>query len=573
MSGIRFMSAVLCFVLWGLPANAQSHRTIPFRITSRMWDAAAKRQIATPPSVVDKVQRAFALWSTVAEAGLSFRYDGLVDADYGGFHEVPHDGAITVVLNNWEMGQCADGLSQAWGDIPGNYQGGASAINTKKGMHTLNESILIHEIGHALGIHRHGASPSGIMSQADHPWSIQEYLTLSEQDRADLIRAWRPDSSGLWTISGRVETSLPEQKTDDNHMAVVFAVAVNNGHAYSAKTDAEGRFTISLLRPGDYRVLAKPFEPYLYHKPASQCPSWYLSDGKSTNDPYAGRVLRLSGGTRSREGLVIRILDRPVAFNFYRANVFYGRNEPFCFLRPGMKTRLNIEDSGMTSLEAYGSDPDYSFSDVALEPHWKKTTNATVMVRSGAEPGERLVLAKGRPGEAIQASLIGVNVANEVPVRLSGGSVKEIEDQVRGITEPAPASHKGSGRIISYKPGDPLPPELAPRPAPAAKRAADSAGIPSPRFSGLSRSYYEDGRIKREANYLNGRLNGPCKSYFPTGDLSSEGRYVDGRYEGILKTYFPGGAVRLEETYGNGRRIHVKEFDHSGKVIQESDGP
>ncbi len=518
----RFLFISLLLV-W--PAFSQASRTIPFRVTSRMWDAASKQQIPTPPAIVDKIQKAFDLWSTVEEVGLQFRYDGLVDADYKGFLDVPKDGAIYIVLNNWDMGQCNDGISQPWGRIPEDYKGGACAINTKKGIHTVRVDILIHEIGHALGIRRHAESPSAIMSMADHPWVIQEYLTLGEQDRADLIRVWRPDFPGLYTISGRVDTSLTEQMKDENRRPSVFAVAADNGHSYSAKTDEDGSFTISLLRPGDYRVFSKPSEPYLYDTPATQSPSWYVSDGQSTNDPYGGRILQLGGGNRSIRNLTIKILDRPVAFNFFRAGVTYGKDAPFCFARPGVKTRLNIEGKGMTALEAYGTNPDYTLSDLTLEPDFKETMFASLSVRADAEPGERLVIAKGGPGEAIQAGLIGVNVVTEIPVRLSPGNVKDIEEQVRGkVKEDSMVSPSARlGRIITYKPGDPLPPELSPKPAP--QPLSSEMKAPSPLFSGLVRSYY------------------------------------------------PNGFVRMESNYKEGRRLYLKEFDSSGRLLRADPPP
>ena len=407
-------------------------RIIPFKISSQMWYQPEKKLIPTPPAIIEKIKQSFDLWASVKEVQLGFRYDGLVNANYKGFHQVPHDGTIYVILNNWDMGNCNDGLSQHWGEIPGNYKGGGSVINTKKGIHTARADILTHEIGHALGIDLHGASPSNVLCAAGNAWNIQEYFFLSEQDRANLIAKWKPDFQDLYLISGKVHTAVPEQKTDERKMASVFAVNIKNGHTYSAKTDQTGDFTIALLKAGDYRIFAKAFEAFYYQKPAPQSPSWYIADGQSTNDPYSGTVLHVNSDHRHIKDLSIQMIDRPVPFNLFNAGETYGKDSPYCFMRPGAQTRLQIEYKGLVSVESYGEHPDYSLSHLEEEPQFKETCFANVSVDPEAEPGERLVIAKGQPGEMIQAGLVGVNVVDALPARISRGSLQEIDDQIKG---------------------------------------------------------------------------------------------------------------------------------------------
>ena len=403
-----------------------------------MWYAPTGKLIPTPPAVIEKIKRVFDLWATVKEARLAFHYDGLVDATYAGFHQIPRDGTIYVILNNWEMGQCYDGLSEHWGVIPGSYGGGA-VINTKKGVHTVRSDILLHEIGHVLGIELHGASPSNVMSAAGNAWNINEYLFLSEQDRANLLAKWDPEFPGLYSISGKVDTALPEQKTDETKMASVFAVDANTGHTYSAKTDQNGRFTVSLLKAGDYRIFAKASEAFYYQQPAPQSPSWYMSDGQSSNDPYSGRILHVDASHRNIKDLEIKMIERKVPFNLFSAGETYGKDSPFCFMRAGDRTRLQIQSKGLVSVESYGEHPDYVLSHLEVEPQYKETCFVNVVADPKAEPGERLVIAKGQPGEAIQAGLIGINVVDELPKRISYGSVQEIEDQVQGKVDLGPS--------------------------------------------------------------------------------------------------------------------------------------
>ena len=412
-------------------------RVIPFKVSTRMWHAPSGQQITTPPAVIEKIKKAFDLWGSVKEAGLVFRYDGQVDKDYTSFAQVPEDGTVYVILNNWDIGQCYDGLSRHFGNIPGSYKGGVSLINTKKGIQTVRADILIHEIGHALGIELHGASPANVMNAAGMSWGISEYFLLSEQDRADLIAKWSPEFPGLYSISGRVNTSLPEQKLDEAKMASVFAVNVENGHAYSAKTtDQDGHFTIFMLKSGDYRVFTKATEPLYYQNPAPQRPSWYVSDGQSTNDPYGGKILHVNKYTHNIKDIVIKMIDQPVPFNLFNAGQTYGKDSPFCFMLPGDQTRFQIQYKGLMSVESYGSHPDYTLSNLELEPTFKETYFVNVAVDSKAEPGERLVIAKGRPGEAVQAGLLGVNVVDAVPQMLSPGALSDMEQQITGKAPP-----------------------------------------------------------------------------------------------------------------------------------------
>jgi hypothetical protein len=416
---------IACLVISRAAADAD-RRTIPFKISSKMWYAPSKKLMPTPQPVIEKIKKVFELWATVKDAHLKFRYAGLVDKSYAGFHQIPRDGSIYVILNNWYMGNCIDGLGEHWGAPPGTFDGGAAVLNTRKGIHTLRWDTLTHEVGHALGIDIHGASPSNIMSEVGHAWNILEYMTLSEQDHAALIARWNPQFKDLYSISGSLRTTLKSSK------ASVFAVDINSGHAYSAETDSRDKFTIYLLKSGDYRIFAKDAEALAYQKSVSQSPSWYISDGHSTNDPYGGAILHLDQDNRNIKNINIKMIDRKVPFNLFFAGSNYGKADPYCFMRPGAKTSFNIQYKGLVSVEGYGKHPDYAFSNLRLEPKYKLITLIDVAASPDAETGERLIIAKGGSGEMIQAGLVGVNVVKELPVMISLGGINDLEAQIDG---------------------------------------------------------------------------------------------------------------------------------------------
>ena len=62
----------------------------------------------------------------------------------------------------------------------------------------------------------------------------------------------------------------------------------------------------------------------------------------------------------------------------------------------------------------------------------------------------------------------------------------------------------------------------------------------------LVREYYENGTVKVEWNYKNGRLEGVRKIYYRNGNPLAEGNYKDGKLEGTSKGYHENGALEVE---------------------------
>jgi len=112
---------------------------------------------------------------------------------------------------------------------------------------------------------------------------------------------------------------------------------------------------------------------------------------------------------------------------------------------------------------------------------------------------------------------------------------------------------------------------------------------------GVHRTYYEDGSIRTEADYSNGKPHGIFKEYYPSGSLKLEYEYRQGKQHGFAKTYYESGALQRnlkfesgkvegiakdyyadgtlkEETdYKNGRKLGLsKEFDVAGALLQQT---
>ena len=63
--------------------------------------------------------------------------------------------------------------------------------------------------------------------------------------------------------------------------------------------------------------------------------------------------------------------------------------------------------------------------------------------------------------------------------------------------------------------------------------------IEMPEGNGINKEYYENGTIKEEVSYGNGKLHGIFKEYYEDGSLKSEGNYNNGVMDGIVKEYYP----------------------------------
>lgn len=403
-------------------APTKPKHLIRFRITSAMWNANKNRAEPTPKAVIKKIQKAFELWASATDADLAFEYDGMAGRSYDDAGQIPEDGELYVVLNGEQpFGNLEAGKGGFVGSLPDQYKKGFVFLNLKAGLYPLRFETLLHEIGHAIGISRHSASIESIMSCGSKAWG-DEFLAFSEQDRLDLAQVWNPSKN--YSISGQVESSEALKFAD------IFAVDIVTGRTYSASSDSEGRFVIPIGHAGRYRVMVKALEGAAFERPVAQCPSWYVRPGESTNDPKGGSVLALSDADRRIEGISIRLLDQPVAFNFYWSRTYGTRDgSDFVpsFLRRGRPVRFNLIYNGgdILSVEPYGERPDIELKDLE-----KVESNGTFMVTVTALPsaaqGHRLIVAKGRTGP-IQAGLVGIHViGRRLPSRIGSSDEEQL---------------------------------------------------------------------------------------------------------------------------------------------------
>ena len=81
---------------------------------------------------------------------------------------------------------------------------------------------------------------------------------------------------------------------------------------------------------------------------------------------------------------------------------------------------------------------------------------------------------------------------------------------------------------------------------------------------GLCNIYHENGQLMFEIYYENGKKEGLDRWYYRNGQLRSDGNCKDDEREGLWKWYNVDGKLRTETNYKDGERISEKCFDENG---------
>lgn len=71
---------------------------------------------------------------------------------------------------------------------------------------------------------------------------------------------------------------------------------------------------------------------------------------------------------------------------------------------------------------------------------------------------------------------------------------------------------------------------------------------------GLVKSYYDNGKLKSEINYLNKIREGSAQFYYQNGNLKEELTFTNGAIDGVVKEYYENGKLKELYVIENGRR-------------------
>jgi TonB family protein len=84
------------------------------------------------------------------------------------------------------------------------------------------------------------------------------------------------------------------------------------------------------------------------------------------------------------------------------------------------------------------------------------------------------------------------------------------------------------------------------------------------------KTYYPDGKVESEISYNGSIREGEAKFYFEDGTLKEERLYVNGRVTGLVKTYHPNGKLKELINIEDGKREGPTSiFDEEGSYVKD----
>lgn len=88
--------------------------------------------------------------------------------------------------------------------------------------------------------------------------------------------------------------------------------------------------------------------------------------------------------------------------------------------------------------------------------------------------------------------------------------------------------------------------------------------------NGVYTRYSNDGILREESNYVEGKLNGERKIFYPSGSLEIRENYSNNKLNGSYTVYHKNGNPLLESSYSENILAGiVKKFYESGAIMEE----
>ena len=79
---------------------------------------------------------------------------------------------------------------------------------------------------------------------------------------------------------------------------------------------------------------------------------------------------------------------------------------------------------------------------------------------------------------------------------------------------------------------------------------------------------FDDGNVRSEGQYVNGKKVGPWRFYYSSGKIMEEGNFKEDKPIGLWRWYYESGHTQREEFYKNGLEDgDIREFLDSSKQI------
>jgi antitoxin component YwqK of YwqJK toxin-antitoxin module len=86
---------------------------------------------------------------------------------------------------------------------------------------------------------------------------------------------------------------------------------------------------------------------------------------------------------------------------------------------------------------------------------------------------------------------------------------------------------------------------------------------------GTIRKYYKSGKLCTvNPCTVDGIKNGMSKAYYENGKLEGEVPYTNDKKNGVMKIYYENGKLKSESTFVNDKLVKVKNYGEKGKEIK-----
>ena len=90
------------------------------------------------------------------------------------------------------------------------------------------------------------------------------------------------------------------------------------------------------------------------------------------------------------------------------------------------------------------------------------------------------------------------------------------------------------------------------------------------KLDGLIKEYHDNGQLKSEITYKDGKKNGPYTWYWDNGNISDQGAYKDGKLDGPIKVYYYTGELQIEGVLKYRQKVGiVRGYYKNGQLKSE----
>tara|TARA_R100001594_G_scaffold25041_1_gene49053 strand:- start:37 stop:450 length:414 start_codon:yes stop_codon:yes gene_type:complete len=85
------------------------------------------------------------------------------------------------------------------------------------------------------------------------------------------------------------------------------------------------------------------------------------------------------------------------------------------------------------------------------------------------------------------------------------------------------------------------------------------------RADGVSKSWHENGQLKQEITWKDGKLDGLYSWFYPSGQKRKEGTFKNGKENGLRTFWYENGQIKSEKIYKDGEIISKSKWNEDGK--------